>query len=536
MDRFRTIHFGLRRWIVPIGVIACVAFAAASLQGGDAASARAMPVAVDDSLSTLMGQQLKVPSSAIVGNDTDASGLGTTLISPPTHGRIPDFATNGPGAFTYMANDENFHGGEDHLTYCLAVANGTPCISNIATIEIVISPPRTLDDAYSTPTGSALDVRVGGALTNDIDATGLSWNAQPNTAHGTIDFTCAGPIGTFCYKPTPGFVGVDAFTYCLSLIAGHGCVSDSATVRIRVGGPAVSRIGGVDRFDVAAGVAEQTHPAGASTVFIASGGNYPDALSAAPAANHAGGALLLVTADAIPGRTQDALSRLAPSKVVIVGGPNTISDRVASELGSLLPGATVSRIGGADRFAVSRAVAKTVFGTAAQAIIATGANYPDALSSGGAAAIVDEPVVLVNGGLTTADADTLSVLGGLGTATLVISGGPNSISTGLEASLRTIATVTRVGGADRFEASVNINKASFTTATTAFLATGFNYPDALVGGVIAGKNRGPLYVVQTNCVPQATLDDIARIGATKVVLLGGTNSLSERVFNLVPCA
>lgn len=526
-------RFGVRALAV-IGAV--VVILCSGIPGNLSASAAEMPKAVDDAFVASLGSAIQVAAPGILGNDTGVGSFAVTLLTSPLHGSVTGFGRPEPGAFTYKTTDKDYRGGMDTFTYCMSVALGTACVSNPATVSISVPPVVGIDDYYSTPAGVRLDVKTAdsGVLANDQTVLNASFIDMP--MHGSLDVVCAGVLpGTFCYTPTGAFVGADRFRYCLSIVAGNGCVSEPVTVTIRVGGPTVSRISGTDRFDVAAGVAEQTHPMGASTVFIASGGNYPDALSAAPAANHSGGALLLVTADAIPGRTQDALNRLAPSKVVIVGGPNTISESVASSLRSMLPGATVSRIGGADRFAVSRAVATTVFGTAAQAIVATGANYPDALSSGGAAAIVDEPVVLVNGGLAAADAETVSLLGTLGTTTLVISGGPNSVSTGVEASLRTIATVTRVGGTDRFEASVNINKASFTTATTAYLATGLNYPDALVGGVIAGKNRGPLYVVQTNCVPQATLDDIARIGATKVVLLGGPNSLSERVFNLVPC-
>ncbi|WP_440711608.1 cell wall-binding repeat-containing protein [Herbiconiux sp. YIM B11900] len=514
-------------------VLAMAAMTLTTTVGAQAANAAGSAIAIDDSLATDFGNPLEISTSSLAANDQNVGGLYVSITTRPAHGRLSISTAPGPMRYTYSPQDPTFRGGVDSFEYCLAALPGDVCLSNAATVTIAVAPAIAQDDYYATPEGIPLEVMAPGVLANDSSHSLLFWAGTSNPAHGVVT---PGNAGEFTYTPDTTFVGSDAFTYCLTIFPDIACASDPATVRIRVGGPSASRIGGADRFEVAAGVAEQTHPAGASTVFIASGGNYPDALSAAPAANHAGGALLLTTADAIPAPTQAALTRLAPSKVVIVGGPNTISEGVAAGLKALVPGATVSRIGGADRFAVSRAVATTVFGTAAQAIVATGANYPDALSSGGAAAVVDEPVVLVNGGLGAADAETLSVFGRLGTTTLVISGGPNSVSTGVEASLRTVATVTRVGGADRFEASVNINKASFGTATTAYLATGLNYPDALVGGVISGKNRSPLYVVQTNCVPQATLDDIARIGATKVVLLGGPNSLSDRVFNLVPCA
>jgi putative cell wall-binding protein len=305
--------------------------------------------------------------------------------------------------------------------------------------------------------------------------------------------------------------------------------------------PAVDRITGDTRFDVAVEVANRGgYTAGVPVVYVATGYNYPDALSAGPAAVEQGGPLLLVLSDSVPAAVAAKLQQLAPQRIVVVGGPNSVSGSVLQSLQGLVPGASVERLSGADRYAASRAVVESAFGTggAAHAYTATGGTFPDALSAGGAAGSKGEPVVLVNGGAPSADKPTLSLFQTLGTSSVTVVGGVNSVSDAVKNSLGSgiPATVNRVAGADRFQASIALNRAAFTTAPTVYLATGYNFPDALAGGVLAGKDGSPLYVVPTDCVPRGVLADITKLKASKVVLLGGPNSLNPAVAGLTACA
>jgi putative cell wall-binding protein len=224
-------------------------------------------------------------------------------------------------------------------------------------------------------------------------------------------------------------------------------------------------------------------------------------------------------------------------KVTVVGGPVAISDAVVAEIKRLLPaGAQVERIGGADRFVVSRAIAKQFFGTSAHSFVTTGLNFPDALAAGAAAGSGGEPVLMVNGQAETVDAETKAALSGLGTSRLAVVGGPNAVSNGIETTLKGLASVDRLMGADRYETAVAVSKAVFSTADTVYFATGLNFPDALVGSVAAGTGHSPIYTVPANCVPQLVLDDMARLGAQHVVLLGGERALSSEVEQLMPCS
>jgi putative cell wall-binding protein len=302
--------------------------------------------------------------------------------------------------------------------------------------------------------------------------------------------------------------------------------------------PTVDRISGANRFDVAVAIADRAFPDTAPVVYVATGLNYPDALSAGPAAVEKDGPLLLVVPDSVPQNVADKIQALAPGRVVIVGGTASVSSGVEQTLRDLVPDAEVERISGTDRYITSREVVEDAFDTAPHAYTATGANFPDALSAGGAAGSKHEPVTLVYGPAPAADGATIGMFQQLGTSSLTVVGGTNSVSTSLETSLRTgiPASTDRVSGSDRFQTSISLNRSAFSSATNVYLATGLNFPDALAGGVLAGTTDGPLYVVPSDCVPRGVLTDIATLGATDVTLLGGQSALTPAVQNLNSCA
>ncbi len=303
----------------------------------------------------------------------------------------------------------------------------------------------------------------------------------------------------------------------------------------------VTRIAGDDRFAVGVALSQDNFPtSGVPVVYISNGLNFPDALSAAPAAALQGGPLLLTKPTELPATVKAEIKRLKPQKIVVVGGVNSVSTAVYNTLKALTP--SIKRLGGADRYEASRAIVRDAFDrssvTVTTAYIATGANFPDALSASGAGGEFGIPVILVNGTAKKADAATIKLLKDLGVTQIKVAGGPNSVSTDVLNSLRVIdSTPTRLSGTDRFEASKNIAVDAFGAAKpdTVFLATGFNFPDALSGAAVAGLYDAPLIVVQTDCIPASTLQAIKDFGTTKITLLGGTASLTKNVANLKSC-
>jgi putative cell wall-binding protein len=498
---------------------------------GASAAAVTMPVAVDDHYATTQSAPVETIPNVLSNDDMAGSSYFWLALTTPTHGMLSRQVE--VGHFTYSPNPG--FSGTDSMQYCLTRnLPAGPCNSNVATIVFTVATAVANDDLYATPAGTQLIVTGSGALGNDLNVgTGLGWTFPALPAHGT--FAPSGS-GAFTYTPDTGFAGTDSFQYCLVDLAGP-CQSNVATVSINVNLPPVTRISGSDRFEMAIAIADRKFPTTAPVVFVASGTNFPDALSAAPAAAELGGPVLLTRQEYLPEPVGAKIATLKPSSIVVVGGPNSISEAVVARLKALVPGATVQRLSGADRYAVSRAVVDYAFDSAAQTYVTTGATFADALSAGSAAASAGVPLLLVNGATESVDAATRSLLSSLSTSSIRIVGGVNSVSVSLETSLASIATVTRTAGADRFEASVNLNRAAFpSAAATIYLATGYNYPDALAGGVLAGTSHSPLYVIPTDCVPREVMSDIIRLGAREVVLLGGPNSLNESVARLQPCS
>jgi len=299
------------------------------------------------------------------------------------------------------------------------------------------------------------------------------------------------------------------------------------------------RLAGADRYATAAAISAAEYDPGVAVVFIATGTNYPDALSAAAAAAYQGGPLLLTAPDALPAVIRDEIVRLDPQRVVIAGGTSVVSARVRAEISGLVDaGVVVERYAGVDRYDTSRRIASGEYFSSDRAFIATGTNFPDALAASAAAGSLGMPVLLVNGAAALVDEPTVELLLDLGVSQTFIAGGPGAVSTSIQKDLESVfgeANVTRLSGGDRYQTAVEINQVKFPTASTVFLATGLGFADALAGAALAGRDAGPLFIVPRTCVPVAVLDEIDRLGPSRVVLFGGTSVLTSGVANLAPC-
>lgn len=294
-----------------------------------------------------------------------------------------------------------------------------------------------------------------------------------------------------------------------------------------------TRVAGVDRFDTSVQLSAAAYPAGASTVYIAVGTQFADGLAAAPAAARVGAPLLLVRSGSVPPAVLAEVRRLNPSSIVIVGGTSAVSDSVASALANAMPLATIERFAGEDRFATARQIAERGFPTGAPIVfLASGANFPDALSASAAAGHLGGPVLLVNGSASELDQESRALIESLGATTVVIAGGTGVISSAIESSVSTIPGVTSVvrrGGANRFETSSLLNQYAFADGEAGFIASGFDFPDALSAAAIAGAQGAPLALSNGVCTWVNSLDQFIAFEVSTVTLVGGTGVLGPSV-------
>lgn len=142
--------------------------------------------------------------------------------------------------------------------------------------------------------------------------------------------------------------------------------------------------------------------ASVETVYVVEGGDvdpsrgWPDAVAVSSSAALLQRPVLLVTTEDVPDATRDFFTEHDVQRAIIVGGEAAVSGGAEQELAGLV--VDVQRLVGADRFATSRQVADVVVreGASARATwFATGANWPDALAAGPAAAAQGGVLLLV---------------------------------------------------------------------------------------------------------------------------------------------
>jgi len=190
------------------------------------------------------------------------------------------------------------------------------------------------------------------------------------------------------------------------IVGGPASVSEAVEEAAADYASTVRRVDGPDRYATAAEVARGVEPGG--IVFVASGANFPDALAIGPVAARERAAVLLTRPDDLPDVTADALRRLQPSEVVVVGGPASVSAAVASDIADVT-GVEVARIAGADRYATAVAIAEYFFDDPTGAVfLATGRTYPDALTATPLAAGFGAPLLLVGADLDGATATEIA--------------------------------------------------------------------------------------------------------------------------------
>lgn len=245
-----------------------------------------------------------------------------------------------------------------------------------------------------------------------------------------------------------------------------------------------------------------------------------------------------------PARTMGQWWRSSGHHAIIVGDFNAAAGSHATSAASgklysvmvfvkLCPGSgggvAVERLSGSDRYATAAAISRARFGSGAGTVfIATGANFPDALAGSPAAAKVNGPILLT--ARDALPAATATELARLHPSTIVILGGTGSVSDSVAGQLRAYAaSVQRWSGANRFETAAAISRATFAPGVpVAYVATGSSFPDALAGGAIAGRNGGPILLVDGG-VPAATAAELARVRPARIVVLGGPSVVSDPV-------
>jgi putative cell wall-binding protein len=189
------------------------------------------------------------------------------------------------------------------------------------------------------------------------------------------------------------------------LMGGVAALSPAVEAALADAGMMVTRVEGSNRYATAgataAAVAARTGPP--SSVFLASGEDFADAVAVAGLAAFTGQPILLTRQADLPSETATSLAGLGEPSVTVVGGPAAVSADQPADL----------RLEGGNRYGTSAAVvdhARNAGLRINRPWIATGESFADALVSGPAAAAAGQILVLVDGDDLSGSTDTNALI------------------------------------------------------------------------------------------------------------------------------
>lgn len=210
------------------------------------------------------------------------------------------------------------------------------------------------------------------------------------------------------------------------IVGGASVVSERVRAQAAsvVGAANVTRIGGANRYGTARLVVQDAFPR-LTTLYIATGRDFPDALAAAAAAASRDAAVMVTDGRSnMIGADLDRLLRTSGvQRVVIAGGPSAVSRGIEAELESRLGPSNVTRIGGATRFETSSLLSASGGPYGGTTFLATGSSFADALGGGALAGATGSRLFTVPSHCVPND--VLVQLAG--TQRVVLLGGPSTL-------------------------------------------------------------------------------------------------------------
>ncbi|HJV16126.1 MAG TPA: cell wall-binding repeat-containing protein [Bacillales bacterium] len=186
-----------------------------------------------------------------------------------------------------------------------------------------------------------------------------------------------------------------------------------------------------------------------------------------------------------------------------------------------------TRIAGADRFEVAYNVADNGWSKADNVILVNYQAFADALAAAPLAYQLNAPILLTRP--DELSSDLVIKISELGATKVYIIGGTGSVSSFIEDNLKLQSlAVERIPGSNRYEVAQNV-AAKIGNSSSAILASGEVFSDALSIAPYAAKNGIPILLTSKNTLPSFTSAALA--GKSSALVIGGTGSVSSNVYN-----
>ena len=273
----------------------------------------------------------------------------------------------------------------------------------------------------------------------------------------------------------------------------------------------VTRIAGEDRIATSIEISKEMFNE-SDNVVLASGFNFADALSAGQLAA-ALNAPLILSKDQLDSRTSDEIAKLKPKNMYIVGGENALSSNIEESVKSVVNDINIERLKGNDRYETSvKVMEKTKeFVDAEYLLIASGKNFPDALSA--TSFMADHKALMVLSDGNSYPKSNLKEIAIGGVNQLPLNG----------------FTGERIAGNDRYQTALAIAKRSFESNENAILANSKVFADSLSAVSVAKNYKAPIILTDNENLTQSTKSYLENMNS--VTIIGGEKSVSSNIFS-----
>jgi putative cell wall-binding protein len=219
------------------------------------------------------------------------------------------------------------------------------------------------------------------------------------------------------------------------ILGGVGAISNNIIESLKLKGyTKFIRIGGANRYETAGLIADAQNVTQGTPVVLATGSNFPDALSISSVASSKGYPILLSSHNSIAEETLSKLKSIKPSTVYIVGGIGVLSSNIKKQLVEIaeLKGTEIIRLNGNNRYETGLSIAKYFNLDTTNAIVSTGSNFPDALAGSVLAASLNAPIILAD---TNSYVKQKAYLDSTSIKNLYILGGEGAVSSSIVSKL-----------------------------------------------------------------------------------------------------
>jgi len=360
-------------------------------------------------------------------------------------------------------------------------------------------------------------------------AKAYQWLLDGNAISGATNTTYVVPVSAVGHKITFRVTGSKS---------GYPSVAKTSAAVTIVLPSKVVRLAGNSRVATAVAISQKGWTT-STYVVLATGLSFPDALAGGPLASALGAPMLLTgnSANGLEVSVQAEITRLKATHVIILGGIPSVNQKIEIQL--QMAGLISERLGGVDRYQTAALIATRLGvargGPTTMAFLVNGQNFPDALSIAPVAGIDKMPILFTPASSSALNSTTATYLGAAKPAQVYVIGSAASVPDSAMNAAKALTTgkvATRIAGTDRYATNYQVYMTfkSLFTGSSLTIATGQNFPDALVGGVFAAKNKTPLFLVNgaaTKANANLRTAIMADTLATTIYVFGSAASVTD---------